>query len=163
LVFDAIAEGIAGFRQLPGEDLRSVHRVCHDGGIVARGARRPVDAPQAVPAGNFPVVVLSLLLAATIDSGGQSFGSRSISRGLRWAAGHGDQILGPRKEEDVLDVVVERRSPGRLAPDPGDTQAPTESKRSVAVPGTVDEVELGLEAVSAGRQNDRDREIAGPG
>jgi hypothetical protein len=55
--------------------------------------------------------------------------------------------------------VVARDAFGGLAADAGDAQTPAQSEGTVAVAGAVDQVQLRLEAVPAGRQGNRHGKI----
>ena len=160
LVFDPVAEGVFGTRELPGEDIRAVGRVCDCRRISSERRLRAVKTHQPVLAPNLPVAVGRV--AVVEDLGEQPFGPRSIV-GCRSHFLHRNQILRAGQDENVFGFVVTGHAFGGLAADAGNAQIPAEPERAVAVAGAVDEIELRLETIAARRQRNGNREIAGPG
>ena len=162
-ILDPVAQGIARTRHLPGKEPARRVRI-GDGRRIAPvrtghgGPARAVGRKPAVLASDFPVVVLRIV--AVLDAREESFGPRPIASRPGRRAGHGNEVFGSRQHEGVARIVVAWRPARGLPCDAGKTESPASAEWPVSATGAVDERELGLRAVAAGGERDRNREVA---
>src|SRR5439155_15424858 len=90
----------------------------------------------------------------------EPLGTRAVTCDA-WTHFDRDKVFRAREDEDILRIVIARNSPGGLAADARDIQAPAEAERTVTGPRAVQKSQLRLQAASARGYGDRHREIAG--
>src|SRR4030095_7125412 len=98
-VVNTIAKWICGATQLPGEYARAIRRVGHRRRIIAPRCCRSVHADQPVLGPHLPVIIRAVLVAG--QAGEKTFGARTEACRPDWPPGHGDKVLGSRKNERV--------------------------------------------------------------
>src|SRR5712692_5078084 len=103
LVFDAVTIRVFGTRELPGEDIGAIRRVCDCRRISSKRRFRAVETLQTILAVNIPVAVGRV--AYMLNPGEQPLGARAVgdSAGIRATYRH--KVLRAGEDEHIAPLV----------------------------------------------------------